>query len=76
MFGNRSFNVKMVKDQPTVKYTDKAGNDSFVTHFVTPEQISELVTETAVTAAKLYTGIKLVKTACNLIEIAAKAFLK
>lgn len=76
MFKNRSFNVKMVKDEPAVKYVGRDGSSEVITHAITAEQMTELITLAGATAVKAYTAIKVVKTISSLAEIVAKSVFK
>jgi hypothetical protein len=75
MFKNHEFRVRLVKNKPQLNSTE---NDfpAIETQMITPEDISSLALSVGVTVVKVYASIKLVKTTCNLLEIAARGLLK
>lgn len=75
MFRNHEFRVRLVKNKPELKNIE-GGFPTIETQMITPEDISSLILDAGAVTVKVYITIKLVKTACNLLEIAARGLLK
>lgn len=81
MFRNRSFNVKMVRDDEPKKWEDVlAKSGAGVTFTMSPEQLSNAATEfidkNTTTIVEGIAAVIITKTVCDVVRMAAKAFFR
>lgn len=78
MMKNTAMQVKFVEAGETPPIVLKKNNE--VTFHYNPADLaeigSEFITKTAVTIGLVYSGVKLLNTFCNVVEIAAKAKIR